>query len=261
MQKQIKSGGCPKMCCFKWWLCVHAFNINSTYSAVKICSSLDHLSTFCYTESFSKNESHQSTLNDTVKTATTEYCIDAKSEPLLWFLWCSSLLILFEGFLHLCWIQLDVISIGTRSDGVHESKAMRSKDLLPPRCILTLTVRMHRGTDQWNPSWSWWAKNNKKKPLKKSVRLQVTWLKPILKFLDFLILIEGCWWGHFSGSGWPVSVERKLSKVGKHGPEHSGPQWRQRRSVFLEWPCQSPDLNLLKDLWWDLEVAVEWRSP
>jgi hypothetical protein len=39
-------------------------------------------------------------------------------------------------------------------------------------------------------------------------------------------------------------------------------EWLQDKFLNgLEWPSQSPDLNLIKCLWRDLKIAVQPRSP
>ena len=48
-------------------------------------------------------------------------------------------------------------------------------------------------------------------------------------------------------------------------PKHTAKttqEWLQDKSLnVLEWPSQSPDLNLIKHLWRDLKIAVQPRSP
>ena len=39
-------------------------------------------------------------------------------------------------------------------------------------------------------------------------------------------------------------------------------EWLRGKSLnVLEWPRQSPDLNLIKHVWRDLKIAVQQRSP
>ena len=61
----------------------------------------------------------------------------------------------------------------------------------------------------------------------------------------------------------------KKLKLGRHwtfdDPKHiskSTKAWLEKKGwKVLEWPSQSPDLNLIDNLWWDLKTAVAAPKP
>ena len=69
-----------------------------------------------------------------------------------------------------------------------------------------------------------------------------------------------------------VTLSVKKLKLGHHwtfqqdnDPKHASKStkaWLEKKGwKLLEWPSQSPDLNPIENLWWDLKKAVAARRP
>jgi transposase len=68
--------------------------------------------------------------------------------------------------------------------------------------------------------------------------------------------------GNLFQSSRHIRLERRFTFQQANDPKHTAKAALERKHLnVLEWPSQSPDLNPIDNLWYDIKIAVHQQNP